>query len=116
MSINTLTNVTMAKGVLHVDRNITNVNTLSGYSVAGAIKDAYQVAFGESFNVSTDSVYWELIGHLFAADVAEEYKGGIFDSFWSKIQLSTNVIDIGDNVIVPDNNRWLWDWIARASR
>ena len=112
----TTSNVTMSKGVLRVDRNIINSNIKNTYYAARALKSAYKTAYGEEFNVSTDSVYWELIGHIFTDQVAEQNEGGIFDPLWKKIQSSTKIIDIGDNIIVKDNNRWLWDLLAKQNR
>ena len=109
----TTSNVSMNRGVLRVDRNIVNANMVNTYYAAGAIKGAYKIAFGEEFNVTTNSVYWELIGHIFADEVAEINKGGMLDSFWKRVQRSTGTIDIGDNIIVPDNNRWAWDFISQ---
>ena len=109
----TLSNVSMSKGVLRVDRNIVNANMVNTYYAADAIKDAYKVAFGEDFNVTTDSVYLELVGHIFADELAETNKGGILDPLWKRVQRSTGIIDIGDNVIVSDKNRWIWDWISK---
>ena len=74
--------------------------------------NAYKVAFGEEFNVTIDSVYWELVGHIFADEVAETNKGGMLDPLWKRVQRSTGTIDIGDDVIAPDKNRWLWDLIS----
>ena len=110
----TLTNLTMGKGVLHVDKNISNANISNLYNVAGAIKDAYKLAFGETFNVSTESVYWELVGHLIPGSIAEANEGGTFEFIWATIRKSTDVIDIGDNIIVADDNRWVWDWMANS--
>ena len=110
----TSSNVSMSRGVLRVDRNIVNADMVNTYYVAGAIKDAYKLAFGEDFNVTTDSVYWELVGHIFADKVAETNKGGMLDPLWKRVQRSTGTIDIGDDVIVPDNNRWVWDLISRS--
>ena len=110
----TLTNLTMGKGVLHVDKNISNANISNLYNVAGAIKDAYKLAFGETFNVSTESVYWELVGHLIPGSIAEANEGGTFEFIWATIRRSTDVIDIGDNIIAADDNRWVWDWMANS--
>lgn len=112
----TLTNATMALGVLRVDRNIINADMISLDSVSQALKDAYKIAFGQEFNVSKDSIYWEIAGHLFADEVAAQHRGGLFESFWARIQRSTKVIDIGDNIIVPDGNRYFWDWMAGERR
>lgn len=112
----TKTNITMSRGVLRVDRNIANANIVSLNYVADAVKKAYKVAFGEEFNVTTESVYWEIAGHIFADKFAKENSGGMLNSFWERVQKSTGVIDIGDNVIVPDNNRWLWDWISTMGK
>ena len=76
----TSSNVSMSRGVLRVDRNIVNADISNIYYAARAIKDAYKVAFGEEFNVTEASVYWELVGHIFADNVAEANKGGILDS------------------------------------
>lgn len=51
--------------------------------------------------------------NIFADEVAEANKGGMLDFLWKRVQRSTGTIDIGDNVIVPDNNRWIWDLISR---
>lgn len=32
---------------------------------------------------------------------------------WKRVQRSAGTIDIGDDVIVPDNNRWVWALISR---
>ena len=112
----TKTNITMSRGVLRVDRNIANANIVSLNYVADAVKKAYKVAFGEEFNVTTESVYWEIAGHIFADKFAKENSGGMLNSFWERVQKSTGVIDIGDNVIVPDNNRWLWDWVSTMGK
>ena len=81
----TSTNVKMSRGVLRVDRNIINVNISNAYYAAEAIREAYTLAFGEKFNVTTDSVYWEIIGHIFADIVAETNSGGMLDPIYKKI-------------------------------
>ena len=112
----TASNVTMDRGVLRVDRNIINADISNVYYAASAIKDSYKIVFGDEFRVTTDSVYWEIIGHIFADEVAETHKGGLLDPLWERIQRSTGTIDIGDNIICPDGNRKIWDWLAGQRR
>ncbi len=79
------------------------------------LKSAYRLTFGEEFNVSTDSLYWEIVGHIFADEFAEMNRGGRFDVLWKRIQISTKTINIGDDIIVEDGNRAFWDWIAKKA-
>ena len=67
----TLSNVLMRKGVLLVDKNIANANIETTYYTAKALKSAYKLVFGEEFDVTTESVYLELVWHIFANDIAE---------------------------------------------
>ena len=112
----TLTNLTIEPGALHINAeggNINKATVLSIYSIAENSKAAYKLAYGTEFNVSTDSLYFEILGHLIPNAIAKKYKN---NAAWQSIQAHTKVIDSGDNIIRSDPDRWLWDWIARASQ
>ena len=108
----TLTRVSMSRGALAVDANIVNADLTNLYYVAEALKNTYKIAFGENFNVSTDSVYTELVGHILIDKIARSNRGGILDSFWEWLQIKTTTINIGDDVNGEDDNRWIWDLLS----
>ena len=104
----TNTNVTFTKGAMHVDVEKSNfqkpfIETL--YGVAENIKAAYKLAYGSNINISTKSVYIELLGHLSPNLVSAKYYQN--SSFWLSIKNHTDVIDIGESSV--DSNRWVWD-------
>ena len=108
---NTITNVTLSRGAIHVNIEKSNfrdmaIKTL--FSVAENIKKTYKIAYGKDINISTQSVYVELLGHLSPNEVSKLYY--INSNFWASIKEHTDIIDIGEASV--DSNRWVWDLIA----
>ena len=100
---NTTTNVTLSRGAMHVNMA---VKTL--FSVADNIKKAYKIAYGKNINISTESVYTELLGHLVPNLLSSQYY--MNSNLWQSIKSHTDIIDIGESSV--DSNRWVWDLIA----
>ena len=85
--------------------------------LANECRYIYRTIHGEDINISTLSLAWEIIGHVFPVEVIKELKktekGKKIPQFvYDSILNHTDVIDCGDDIISPDSNRVVWDGLA----
>lgn len=78
-------------------------------AIARKIRDRYYEIYGESINISTNSLAVEILGHVFPDQVFNAIKNiPTLENISNKILSHTNIIDCGEN----DDERWVWNLLA----
>lgn len=82
--------------------------------IARFFRQLYQDTYGESLEISEDSLAIEIIGHVFVGNFSSKLdtlfqKAGIkpIADFVDSVEAHTNVIDCGAEA--QDTNRFVWD-------
>lgn len=109
---------TTSKGKVHLDNDSDLRNAISdkldnAEVIAKQIRRDYREERGTPLDISTDSLTWEIIGHIYPGEIAKALKKVDF-AFPSDIRRGlddiikkTETIDMGEEG--KDENRWLWD-------
>lgn len=86
-------------------------------SLVKIIKQDYEHYFNEPFNVSHQSLYIEIWGHLVVYKLMLTYKNviklNVFTKLADKIAQRAATADCGESNF--DTNRWIWDFTAWLS-
>lgn len=109
---------TTSKGKVHLDNDRDLRNAISdkldnAEVIARQIRRDYREERGTALDISTDSLTWEIIGHIYPGEIAKSLKkvDFIFPSDirngLDEIIKKTETIDMGEEG--KDENRWLWD-------
>ncbi|MED1785016.1 hypothetical protein P4V43_24670 [Brevibacillus fortis] len=112
---------TMEKRVIHLDndkdlRNALSEDINNAEKIADQIRSDYRMEYGKRLDISSDSLTWEIIGHIYPGEIAKALKKVDFlipDSIsreLDSIVKRTKTIDMGEKG--KDENRGLWDDIA----
>lgn len=68
---------------------------------------------GEEIAISTTSLYAEILYHVYPNIVATILaRKKLTKWIANSIKNRTNMIDCGDDIICPDGNRAIWDYLA----
>lgn len=89
--------------------------------LANECKYIYRTIHGEDINISTMSLAWEIIGHVFPNEIVRAIniavkENTLSQAFLDFVLAKTEIIDCGDNQICTDKNRFIWDGLAKVTQ
>lgn len=118
-----------SRGVVRIknDSNLSScISNYKYYKVANEVKWAYRCVHNEQLNITTTSLAVEILGHYKAEDLITFVQVAdliyfppniplqlILAYLKDKVKEHVNIIDCGDDVIVDDSNRKIWDTISK---
>ena len=109
--------VYIEKGVIRIDATkgtIAKEPSLKElHDIAAQAKIVYKIVMGEEIAISTTSLYAEILYHVYPNIVATILaRKKLTKWIANSIKNRTNMIDCGDDIICPDGNRAIWDYLA----
>ncbi|MBG9942856.1 hypothetical protein ABE237_27890 [Brevibacillus formosus] len=112
---------TMEKGVIHLDndkdlRNAIRDDINNAEKIADQIRSDYREEYNKRLDISSDSLTWEIIGHIYPGQLARALKKvdflipDVISEGLDEVIERTKKIDMGESG--KDGNRIVWDAIA----
>ncbi|WP_409176679.1 hypothetical protein [Brevibacillus fortis] len=112
---------TMEKGVIHLDndkdlRNAIREDINNAEKIADQIRSDYRMEYNKRLDISSDSLTWEIIGHIYPGQLARALKKvdflipDVISEGLDEVIERTKKIDMGESG--KDGNRIVWDAIA----
>ncbi|TQR38511.1 hypothetical protein [Brevibacillus brevis] len=112
---------TMEKGVIHLDndrqlRNAIREDINNAEKIADQIRSDYRMEYNKRLDISSDSLTWEIIGHIYPGELAKALKKvdflipDVISEGLEEVIERTKKIDMGESG--KDSNRIIWDEMA----
>ncbi|MFA4132605.1 MULTISPECIES: hypothetical protein [unclassified Brevibacillus] len=112
---------TMEKGVIHLDndrqlRNAIREDINNAEKIADQIRSDYRMEYNKRLDISSDSLTWEIIGHIYPGEIAKALKKvdflipDVISEGLEEVIERTKKIDMGESG--KDSNRIIWDEMA----